>query len=519
MNNRFNIFCVLGEGSFSKLYQAYDKKYCSCVALKVEKKDKLKSILKSEYEILKKLQGIKHIPKVYDFIENFNIQKTSNLNCIEMELLGKNLSFFKKTFKCYNSILVYEILLQSITAIENLHNKGYIHRDIKPTNFVLGRNDEENLYKNFYLKHDDINIFMVDFGLAKIHLDKNSNAIPPKQNTDFRGTLTYASLNAHYKIELSRRDDLWSFFFMILDLLNENLPWRNCKEDKNEIIKMKEKCLKDPIHNLFLTTTKDKIEIYNIYNHIKTLNYDSKPDYQYIYKQIFSLKQKEINAVCSNYEYNFQLNNLNLNNDLNYYYFNNSFLQKKLCRNFDNSTDNFYSNIINNNNNNNNVMIHNPIQNQFVIINQFPQENIEKKCIEILNKYIKQENYNNNCNNNVNNQNDFFSSKNLNLFNYNNYNNCNVNYNKLYNNNIKFNNNNNNLNSNAYSSKCNLNNDKSIIDSIINNLKPNNNKNNIEKKNKKNINKKKQTDKIKKEITLNENNKKNKIWFNIQKFE
>ena len=91
MNNRFNIFCVLGEGSFSKLYQAYDNKYCSCVALKVEKKDKLKRILRSEYDILKKLQGIKHIPKVYDFIENFNIQKTSNLNCIEMELLGKNL--------------------------------------------------------------------------------------------------------------------------------------------------------------------------------------------------------------------------------------------------------------------------------------------------------------------------------------------------------------------------------------------------------------------------------------------
>ena len=65
--------------------------------------------------------------------------------------------------------------------------------------------------------------------------------------------------------------------------------------------------------------------------------------------------------------------------------------------------------------------------------------------------------------------------------------------------------------------KCNLNSDKSIIDSIINNLKQNNNKINIEKKNKKKI--KKKTEKIKKEITLNENNKKNKIWFNIQKFE
>jgi hypothetical protein len=39
----------------------------------------------------------------------------------------------------------------------------------------------------------------------------------------------------------------------------------------------------------------------------------------------------------------------------------------------------------------------------------------------------------------------------------------------------------------------------------------------LKKKNKKKI--KKKTEKIKKEITLNENNKKNKIWFNIQKFE
>jgi len=60
---------------------------------------------------------------------------------------------------------------------------------------------------------------MVDFGLAKKHLF-NGVPLEPRQNTDFRGTITFASLNAHNKMDLSRRDDLWSFYFMILDFLN-----------------------------------------------------------------------------------------------------------------------------------------------------------------------------------------------------------------------------------------------------------------------------------------------------------
>ena len=50
-----------------------------------------------------------------------------------------------------------------------------------------------------------------------------------RKSADFRGTITYASLNAHLKIDLSRRDDLWSFYFVILDFFYENLPWRNSK--------------------------------------------------------------------------------------------------------------------------------------------------------------------------------------------------------------------------------------------------------------------------------------------------
>ena len=48
---RFVIHQQLGEGSFSKIYQAYHKQFQINVALKVEKGDKHKKILKFELNI------------------------------------------------------------------------------------------------------------------------------------------------------------------------------------------------------------------------------------------------------------------------------------------------------------------------------------------------------------------------------------------------------------------------------------------------------------------------------------
>jgi len=107
-----------------------------------------------------------------------------------MELLGENVANHKKNLNDFTEINAYDILLQMIDTIKLIHDKGYLHRDIKPTNFVMSRECAEILQKTVY---------MVDFGLSKIHLDKNGKPFPPRQNTDFRGTLTYASLNAHLK--------------------------------------------------------------------------------------------------------------------------------------------------------------------------------------------------------------------------------------------------------------------------------------------------------------------------------
>ena len=63
-----------------------------------------------------------------------------------------------------------------------------MHRDIKPSDFALGRGKQRN------------HVYMVDFGLAKFHFDESGHPIPQRPNADFRGTVTYASLNAHRRI-------------------------------------------------------------------------------------------------------------------------------------------------------------------------------------------------------------------------------------------------------------------------------------------------------------------------------
>ncbi len=129
---------------------------------------------------------------------------------------------------------------------------------------------------------------MVDFGLAKQHLDKNGVPHEIRKNTDFRGTITYASLNAHNKVDLARRDDMWSFYFVILDFLNEDLPWRTCKTSsdlasvKDEVRNIKTRVFEDPESLLWRGTTRNLQPVKNIFYHLKRLNYEDRPDYDYV---------------------------------------------------------------------------------------------------------------------------------------------------------------------------------------------------------------------------------------------
>ena len=96
-----------------------------------------------------------------------------------------------------------------------MHEAGFLHRDLKPANITLGIGRKTN------------SIRLIDFGLAKNYkgfaiLEEH---IPPEKIHRLIGTAAYASINSHQRNELSRRDDLESLIYILVDLHLDWLPW------------------------------------------------------------------------------------------------------------------------------------------------------------------------------------------------------------------------------------------------------------------------------------------------------
>ena len=81
---------------------------------------------------------------------------------------------------------------------------------------------------------------------------------------------------------------------MVLDFLNEQLPWRSCKDTKvDEVKEIKTKCLSNPQRFLWQTTTSNITEVHIIFYLISKLGYGDRPDYASIRQQLNTLAQKE----------------------------------------------------------------------------------------------------------------------------------------------------------------------------------------------------------------------------------
>ena len=115
-----------------------------------------------------------------------------------------------------------------ITRLKDLHERGYVHRDLKPHNFVIGQEDPNKIY-------------MIDYGLAKRYYDlKTKQHISLQSYSRVVGTARYISLRCHYGQESSRRDDMESLIYMLIHFATGTLPWRNSgKIDRRMLEKIK----------------------------------------------------------------------------------------------------------------------------------------------------------------------------------------------------------------------------------------------------------------------------------------
>ncbi|XP_055678778.1 tau-tubulin kinase homolog Asator-like isoform X2 [Lutzomyia longipalpis] len=257
VKERWKVIRKIGGGGFGEIYEGQDLITREQVALKVESARQPKQVLKMEVAVLKKLQGKEHVCR---FI---GCGRNDRFNYVVMQLQGKNLAELRRAQPrgAFSLSTTLRLGLQILRAIESIHSVGFLHRDIKPSNFSMGR-----------LPYNCRRVYMLDFGLARQYITSNGEVRCPRAAAGFRGTVRYASINAHRNREMGRHDDLWSLFYMLVEFVNGQLPWRKIK-DKEQVGIMKEKY----DHRLLLKHLPSDLK--QFLEHIQSLMYADKPDY------------------------------------------------------------------------------------------------------------------------------------------------------------------------------------------------------------------------------------------------
>ncbi|KYR01840.1 putative protein serine/threonine kinase [Tieghemostelium lacteum] len=260
IKGRWTVLKKIGQGAFGEIYSGKNIINGEQIAIKVEKVDTKKQVLRLEVAVLKKLQAC---PYVCRFI---TCGRHNDYNYMVMELLGDNLSELRRRQADgkFTMGTTLKLGIQMIQSLQAVHDLGYLHRDVKPSNFAIG------------LGQNKRNItYLIDFGLARRYVLASGEVRPPRDSTGFRGTARYASINSHLSKDLGRRDDLWSIFYVLIEFAEGQLPWRKLK-DKDQIGDMKMK------YNTPELVRDLPPQFSQFMKHLKSLNYEDRPNYVFL---------------------------------------------------------------------------------------------------------------------------------------------------------------------------------------------------------------------------------------------
>ena len=276
---KYLVIKKIDEGSFGSIYLSQNIQTKEKVAIKIENRKTENPLLEREAYILFYLRG-PGLPEIKTF------GKTKDLFILIQNLLGPSLANLLDKHSIVFTIKdICMLSIQMIERLEYIHLKNYIHRDIKPHNFLMGIDDPDILY-------------LIDFGLSKKYRSKKGKHIKFSINNNITGTPRYCSINGLRGAEQSRRDDLESLFYVIIYFFRGNLPWQNLKIKSRQERFNRINYLKKNISYKILCKNLPQ-ELYNFGTYIKRLKFEEDPDYNFL-RNCFDSILKKINEKNDN---------------------------------------------------------------------------------------------------------------------------------------------------------------------------------------------------------------------------
>ncbi|KAL2534235.1 casein kinase I-like 3 [Abeliophyllum distichum] len=283
VGGKFKLGRKIGSGSFGEIFLATHIDSFEIVAVKIENNKTKHPQLLYEAKLYNILQGGSGIPGIkWSGVDGDD-------NVLVLDLLGPSLEdLFVYCGRKFSLKTVLMLADQMIARIEYVHSKGFLHRDIKPDNFLMGLGRKAN------------QVYIIDFGLAKRYRDSTTNRhIPYRENKNLTGTARYASCNTHLGIEQSRRDDLESLGYVLLYFLRGSLPWQGLKAatKKQKYDKICEKKLSTPIEVLCKS---HPVEFASYFHYCHSLTFDQRPDYGFLkrlFRELFTREGCEFDYI------------------------------------------------------------------------------------------------------------------------------------------------------------------------------------------------------------------------------